>query len=265
MRYWKEGKMTIGIKDSYEIKIMREGGKMLGMILNELEKMLQEGVCGLEIDEKATTLMKQYGVLPSFKGYGGFPNVICFNVNDKVVHGIPNREPLKNGDIATIDCGIIHKNFHTDSAIAKGIGIISPELQKFLNTAEKALQKGIETVKPGIRVREIGKAVQGTVEKMGYSIVRDLTGHGIGKNLHEDPFVPNFRDNNHSPVLQPGMTIAIEPIIAIGSGAIKTLKDNWTIVTTDGSYATQVEHTILVTSKGAEILTKRPEKIVVGY
>lgn len=258
MRIWKEGKMTISIKDDREIKIMREGGKILGMILSELEKMLQEGVCGLEIDQKAELLMKQYSVLPSFKGYRGFPNVICFNVNDQVVHGIPGKEPLKNGDIVTIDCGVIHRDFHTDSAIAKGIGMINPELEKFLNTAEKALQKGIEAAKPGARIRRVSGAIQDIVEKNGYSVVRDLAGHGIGKSLHEDPYVPNFRDNYHGPILQVGMTIAIEPIFTMGNGKVKTLMDNWTIVTADGSYATQVEHTVLITQKGAEILTKRP-------
>ena len=260
MRTWKEGKMIIGIKDDYEIKIMREGGRILGMILSELEKMLQEGICGIEIDQKADTLMKQYGVLPSFKGYRGFPNVICFNVNDQVVHGIPGKEPLKNGDIVTIDYGVIHRDFHTDSAIAKGIGVINPELEKFLNTAEKALRKGIEVARPGVRIHKISGVIQDIVEKNGYSVVRDLTGHGIGKKMHEDPFVPNFRDINHGPVLQAGMTIAIEPIITMGNGRVKTLNDNWTIITADGAFATQVEHTILITQKGAEILTKRPDQ-----
>ena len=237
---------------------MREGGKILGIILQELEKMLQAGVCGIEIDEKAQYLMKQYGVLPSFKGYMGFPNVICFNVNDQVVHGIPNGQPLKNGDIATIDCGVVYGDFHTDSAIAKGIGSIVPELEKFLNTAEKALEKGIEAARPGARIHKVSKAIQSIVEKKGYSVVQNLTGHGIGKKLHEAPYVPNFCTNDHGPVLQPGMTIAIEPIITMGSNKTKTLKDNWTIVSDDGLCATQVEHTVLITQKGAEILTKRP-------
>ncbi len=258
VQYWKEGRMTIGIKGDDEIKIMREGGRILGMILSELQKMLQEGVCGLEIDQKAEALMKQYGVLPSFKGYRGFPNVVCFNVNDQVVHGIPGKSMLKNGDIVTIDCGVIYKDFHTDSAVSAGVGSIGSELDRFLKTAEKALQKGIEAAGPGVRIHKISGTIQDIVERNGYSVVRDLTGHGIGKNLHEDPYVPNFRDLHHGPILQPGMTIAIEPIITMGNGRVKTLKDNWTIITADGSFATQVEHTILITKKGVEILTKRP-------
>ncbi|MFA5829279.1 MAG: type I methionyl aminopeptidase [Candidatus Gracilibacteria bacterium] len=258
MKIWKEGNLRIGIKDSQEIQAMREGGKILGIILHELEQMVVPGITLLELDKKAAEMMANHHVKPSFLGYYGFPNVLCINVNDVVVHGIPDKTELHEGDIVTIDCGVIHKDFQTDSAIQKGVGKITPELTKFLNTAQKALDKAIETAKPGIRIRTISGVIQDIVEKNGYSVVRDLVGHGIGHKMHEDPPVPNFRDEA-GPMLQTGMTIAIEPIICMGNRKVKTLRDGWTMVSADGSYATQVEHTIAITQKGAEILTKRPE------
>lgn len=258
MRIWKEGSMKIGIKDESEIKAMREGGKILGLILTELGTMVRPGMTGLELDQHAEKMMKQYGVEPSFKGYQGFPKVLCVNINEQVVHGIPSDRVFQEGDIVTLDCGVIHQKFHTDSAITVGVGKISPELEKFLKTAEKALQKAIETAKPGIRIRTISAVIQDIVEKNGYGVVQDLIGHGIGYELHEDPQVPNFRDHDPGPILQTGMTIAIEPIITMGSPKIKTLRDGWTIVTTDNSFATQVEHTIAITKNGCEVLTKRP-------
>lgn len=260
MRIWTEGKMKIGIKDKAEIQSMREGGKILGLILEELGKMVTPGMTSLQIDAYAEKLMKDHHVLPSFKGYKGFPNVICANVNEQVVHGIPNNYVFQDGDIVTIDCGVIHQDLHTDSAITKAVGTIDDSKKKFLNTAEKALKKAIEIAKPGIRIRTISAVIQDMVEKNGYSVVRDLIGHGIGRKMHEDPPVPNFRDEDAGPMLQTGMTIAIEPIITMGDYEVKVLKDGWTIVTKDGSLATQVEHTIAITEKGAEVLTKRPSE-----
>ncbi len=250
--------MKIGIKNKQELDLMRESGRILGIILSELEKMIAPGITPLDLDSKAAAMMADFKVKPSFLGYHGYPNVLCANVNNQVVHGIPNRTPLKEGDIITLDCGVIYKDFHSDSAIHKAVGTVSPDIQKFLKTAEKALAKAIETARPGIRVRQVSSVIQDIVEKNGYSVVRDLIGHGIGKKMHEDPPVPNFRDSDAGPLLQPGMTIAIEPIISMGGSEIITLKDDWTIVTADGSLATQVEHTIAITNKGSEILSKRP-------
>lgn len=258
MRIWKEAHMKIGIKDDHELKLMRESGRVLGLILHELEKHIKPGATGLELDSLAEKMMKEHHVLPSFKGYKGFKYVTCININDQVVHGIPTDRPFIEGDIVTVDCGVIYQGFHSDSAITKGVGKISPELAKFVATAEKALKKAIETAKPGIRIRAISGVIQDIIEKNGYKVVRDLIGHGIGLQLHEDPQVPNFRDRDPGPILQPGMTIAIEPIFTMGKPAVKTLHDGWTIVTVDGSPAVQVEHTIAITNKGSEILTKRP-------
>lgn len=258
MRIWKEEGMQISIKDKQELQYMREGGKILGQILHELERMIKPGVRCDEINEKTEQLMKSYKVIPSFKGYKGFPSVVCTCVNENVVHAIPNQYELKEGDIITIDCGVLHKGFHTDSAITVGVGKINNEAQKLINTAEKALKKAIEILRPGVRVRTISGIIEDIIEKKGYSVIYDLTGHGIGKNLHEDPIIPNFRDEDLGPMLQEGMTIAIEPIFSMGNPEIKLLRDGWTYVTLDRSLSIQVEHTIAITEKGAEILTKRP-------
>jgi methionyl aminopeptidase len=257
MRTWKEGSLRITIKDKQEIGIMREGGKILGLILSELGKMIVPGTTTKELDDRAEELMRKYGVQPSFKGYRGYPAAICASINEEVVHGIPGRRKILEGDIVTIDCGVYHKGLHTDSAISRGAGTIDPEKSRLIATAEKALAKAIESVKPGIRIRTISEIIQNTVEKNGYSVIRDLVGHGIGKEIHEDPQIPNFRDKDPGPILQPGMTLAIEPIIAMGDYNVKILRDGWTFVTRDGSPSAQVEHTIAVTEKGSEILTAR--------
>lgn len=258
MKYWKEDGLSIGIKDEEELKFMRESGRILGEILATLEKMIEPGISGLDLDAKAAEMMKKYQVEPSFKGYQGFPNVICSNINDQVVHGIPTDRKLNEGDIITIDCGVIVEGFHSDSAITRGVGQISPELQKLIKTGEKALEKGINKAGPNVRVGQISAVIEDTVIKEGYSIVHELVGHGIGQKLHEDPPVPNHREKSLGPMLQPGMTIAIEPIICMGNSRLKLLRDGWTYVTEDGSMAVQAEHTIAITQKGAEILTKRP-------
>ncbi len=259
MQIWKENGMRIGIKDASEIKLMRESGRILGIILNELEKIISPGISCLDLDQESAKLMKQFNVISSFKGYHGFPATICTNINNQVVHGIPTNQILKEGDIITVDCGVIYKQFHSDSAIQVGVGKISEENKKFLLTAEKALSKAIEIAKPGIRINKLSAIIQSTVEKKGYSVIRELVGHGIGKSMHEDPPVPNFITKDQGPILRPGMTIAIEPIISMGKKDIKLSNDGWTYVTKDNSLATQVEHTIAITEKGSEILTKRPK------
>jgi methionyl aminopeptidase len=252
--------MKIGIKDAGEIRLMRESGRILGLILHELGRHIHPGISALDLDVMAEKMMQDYGVIPSFKGYNGFPNVTCININSGVVHGIPTATPFKEGDKVTIDCGVIYEGFHSDSAITKGVGTVSSETARMIQTGEKALKKAIEAAKPGIRIRTISGIIQDIIEKNGYSVVQDLIGHGIGLKLHEDPQVPNFRDVHPGPILQPGMTIAIEPIFTMGKSDVKTLRDGWTIVTVDGSWAVQVEHTIAITEKGCEILTKRPDE-----
>lgn len=257
MRIWQEGKLKISIKTPEEIAIMREGGHILGSILKELTKQIVPGISTAKINEESERLLKLHNVLPSFKGYMGFKYSICTSINEEVVHGLPSERKLKEGDIITLDFGVLHKEFHTDSAVTVGVGHIDESKQRFIDAAEKALAKAIEKARPGIRIRTLSSIIQETVEKKGYSCVRDMVGHGIGKKLHEDPQVPNFVDDDMGPILQEGMTIAIEPIINMGAPEIKVRKDGWTYVTSDGSLSTQTEHTIAITKNGAEILTVR--------
>lgn len=248
--------MAIIIKTPEEIEIMRESGKILHDILRELESMAKIGVTTKELDEHAEKLMRKHGVIASFKNYKGFPATLCTSVNEQVVHTIPTDYALKDGDILTIDCGVLHKGFHSDSAITILIGNVDENVREFSFVIKKALKEAIEKIKPGAQLNIVGDTIQKIVEeKHGYSVIKELTGHGIGRQLHEDPFVLNYRDISKGPILEEGMTLAIEPIVAMGSSEIITLDDNWTIVTADKLPACQWEHTVAVTKNGCEILT----------
>jgi methionyl aminopeptidase len=250
--------MAISLKTEDEIKAMREGGKLLAFVLEETCKKAVAGISTYELDQFAENLIKKHNATPGFKGYGGFPATLCTAINEVIVHGIPKKdEILKEGDLLTIDCGVIHKGLYTDAARSIGIGNISEEKRKLIKTAYLTLDKAISVAKPGSKLSEIGRTIQKHVESENYHIVKDLTGHGIGKNLHEDPVVLNYWEESEVIYLKPGMTLAIEPIFAIGTGKMKTLKDEWTIVTKDMSCAVQVENTILITQKGNEVLTKK--------
>jgi methionyl aminopeptidase len=248
--------MAIIIKKTEEIAIMREAGKILHNILEELKGLAKVGITTKELDQHAEKLMQKYGVIASFKDYKGFPATLCTSVNEEVVHTIPNDRKLEDGDILTIDCGVYHKGFHSDSAITILIGNVDEKVKEFCFVVKKALTEAISKVKPGVQLNVIGDTIQKIIEeKHGYSVIKELTGHGIGRQLHEDPFVLNYKDISKGPVLEEGMTIAIEPIVAMGSSEIITLDDNWTIVTADKMPACQWEHTVAVTKDGCEILT----------
>ncbi len=235
---------------------MREAGKILHDILEELKGLAKVGITTKELDQHAEKLMKKYGVIASFKDYKGFPATLCTSVNEEVVHTIPNNRKLEDGDILTIDCGVYHKGFHSDSAITILIGNVDEKVKEFCFVVKKALTEAISKVKPGVQLNVIGDTIQKIIEeKHGYSVIKELTGHGIGRQLHEDPFVLNYKDISKGPVLEEGMTIAIEPIVAMGSSEIITLDDNWTIVTADKMPACQWEHTVAVTKDGCEVLT----------
>lgn len=238
---------------------MKKAGQILGLVLGEVEKFIKAGQTTKEIDLFAEKLILENGGKPIFKGYRGFPASTCICINEEVVHGIPGNRTVNEGDIVTIDCGVSYQGFIADSAITVGVGSIKPELEKLIRTAYKALEKGIAAAHPGSRTTEISKAIEEVVRKQGFGIVEDLSGHGVGLKLHEDPYILNFYDGEPGPVIQPGMTFAIEPIITLGDHHTKTLSDKWTIVTKDGSPAVQVEHTIVITDKGAKILTNRPK------
>lgn len=250
-------------KTKEELEIMRYGGKILGKILTELEKAVKPGITTDYLDKEAEKLFKFFNVQASFKGYRNFPKNICVCINDEIVHGIPSpAKNIREGDLVTIDCGVYYQGFHTDSAISIGVGSISEEKKYFLETVKKTLINAIKLIKPGVRLGDLGSYIQRMIESKGYSIVRDLTGHGIGKNLHEAPVIYNFGKKNTGLALKPGMTLAIEPIVNMGQRFTKTLSDRWTIVSLDKSLSCQFEHTIAVTSTGYEVLTIRPNEII---
>lgn len=237
---------------------MRESGKILGLVLAEMEHFVKAGISTRELDAFAEKIIRQHQAVPTFMGYQGFPASTCISINEEVVHGLPSARIIEEGDIVTIDCGVTFQGMITDSAITVGIGQINPAAQKLINTTYKALDKAIATARPGIRTTELSKIIEKTVLKQKLGIVEDLSGHGVGFELHEDPYIFNFYNGDPGPVIQPGMTFAIEPIITIGSPKTKTLSDKWTIITKDNSWAAQAEHTIAITEKGCEILTIRP-------
>jgi methionyl aminopeptidase len=245
------------IRTDQEIADMREGGKVLAQCLKETAALAKPGVSTLELDQFAEKFLRAHGGTPSFKGYHGFPGTLCTNVNEVVVHGIPRSdEILQEGDLIAIDCGFFYKGLHTDSTILLALDPISPEKQKIIKAAEETLSKAIDFIRPGIRVGDLSKVIEQTIRHHGYSPVEELTGHGVGRSLHEKPHIPNHYDGD-GPIIQAGQTLAIEPIFATVSPQIHTLKDKWTIVTQDKSLSAQIEHTILVTETGCENLTER--------
>lgn len=248
--------MAIPIKTQKEIELMRISGHILADVLNEICQQARVGISTFELDQIAENLIREKGAIPSFKGYKGFPCTLCTAVDEIIVHGIPSKNQiLKEGDLFTVDCGVNYQGFNTDAARTIGIGKISAEKEKLIKVANEALDSATSLVKPGVRVGEISRTIQNIVEKNGFHIIYDLTGHGIGRKLHEEPIIPNYFDGNLGPILEPGMTIAIEPIFSLGTNKMITLRDNWTLVTADKSPSIQLENTILVTENGAEILT----------
>jgi len=226
-------------------------------VLDSLEKAIKPGVTTLQIDTLAEKLITEHeGCTPGFKGYHGFPNSICISVNEEVVHGIPNEHTvLQDGDIVGIDCGVYYKGFHTDACRTVLVGNVDPEIQHFVKTTKKSLDKAIKQVCSGAHVGDIGAVIQKTLEQQGYSPVVECTGHGVGRDLHEPPEIMNVGQKGTGPVLKPGMVLAIEPIATMGKRDISTLQDGWTIISNDGSLSAHFEHTVLVTKNGHEVLT----------
>lgn len=255
----------IVIKSAPEIAVMRTAGSILAEILEELKKLVIPGVTTAELDRKAESLTKKFKVIPAFKGYNGFPASLCSSVNEEVVHGIPGNRTLKNGDIIGIDFGVIYQNFYADSAITLPVGEISPEVQRLLEVTKDSLYKGIAQAIPGNRLYDISRAIQETVESQGFSVVRDFVGHGIGRQMHEAPQVPNFVGNDYNPKLKPGMTIAIEPMVNMGTYQVDVdIHDHWTVRTRDRKYSAHFEHTIAITDGQPEILTVLNKELLPG-
>ena len=244
------------VKSGQEIDRMRIAGRMVGEILELLKEKVAPGITTAELDELAEKECRKRKAKPAFKGYGGFPYTICASPNEKVVHGFPDRTPLHNGDILSIDFGLIIDGFYGDSAFTVSVGEVDEEKQRLMKVTEESLALAIEAAQVGGRVSDIGAAVQQHVEIAGFSVVREFVGHGIGRALHESPQIPNFGVKGQGAKLKEGMTLAIEPMINAGLHGVKVLGDGWTAVTEDGRPSAHYEHTVAITRNGPEILTK---------
>lgn len=246
----------IQIKSKREIELMREAGNILDMTRNMLKEHVKPGISTHHLDQLAENYIKSLGAIPSFKGYHGFPGSICASVNEVVVHGIPSkRKVLKEGDIITLDFGVIYKGYHADSATTYPVGHIDEKLEELLKITEESLYVGLAQAKPGNHVSDISHAIEAYVKPYGYGIVEEFTGHGIGRELHEEPYVPNFGQPHQGPILKPGMTFCVEPMINLGTKRVKVLTDNWTTVTIDRKASAHFEHMIVITETGYDILT----------
>lgn len=243
-------------RSAAEIERLARVNALVARVLAELQATVAPGVTTAELDALAEQRLREAGAQPAFKGYHGYPATICASVNDQVVHGIPSKRALRDGDIVSIDMGAVLDGFFGDSAVTVGVGRISPEAARLLEVTEAALYKGLEAVRPGARVSDIGAAVQQHVEAHGFSVVREFVGHGIGTKLHEEPQIPNYGPPGRGPRLAEGMVLAIEPMVNLGKPAVKVLADGWTAVTRDGSLSAHFEHTVVVTRTGYRILTQ---------
>lgn len=249
--------MMTRVKTDAEIAAMRTSGHMLATVLNILRKQIKAGLTTKDLADMAAQELETLGGKPAFLGYQGFPDVICISVNDEVVHGIPGERVLKNGDVVGLDFGVIYDGMITDGAISVIVGGKGDQkLQELVRDTEAAMLAGIEELKDGVRVGDIGAAIEKELDKKDYGIVRDLVGHGVGHHLHEDPNIPNYGRPGSGPMLRAGMTIAIEPMVTLGGDEVVMADDQWTIQTRDGSLAAHFEHTILITEDGYEVLTQ---------
>jgi methionyl aminopeptidase len=253
----------IPIKTRREIESMREASRHVAEILLELRERVKPGVTTAELERYAEKAIAERGVTSSFLGYDPhglpkYPAVLCVSVNEEIVHGIPGPRVLEPGDIVSLDFGVAVEGYHGDSAVTVAVGEVEPSVQHLLDVTREALWKGIEAMQPGRRLSDIGHGVQSFVEPEGFSVVRDFAGHGIGRRLHEPPWIPNFGAEGRGPRLLPGMVFAIEPMVNVGEPDVRVLDDEWTAVTADGSLSAHFEHTILITEQGPEVLTRIP-------
>ncbi len=244
------------VKRPEEIEIMHEGGKILAAVLREVAKMARPGITTLELDTGAAALILKRGAKPAFKGYENFPFSLCASVNDVIVHGFPSEYQLKEGDIVGLDLGVLYKGYNTDMAVTVAVGNISFEAKRLLEVTKKALKLGIKKARAGVTTGDIGNTIQRFVEDQGFGVVRDLCGHGIGKEVHEDPKVPNYGQRHKGTELKEGMVICIEPMVTMGSYQLKKAKDGYGFATKDGSLAAHFEHTIAITKEGCKVLTQ---------
>lgn len=247
--------MGIIIKSPQEIDIMRQAGRIVGLVLKVLASEIKPGITTAKLNTIAEDEVSAHHAIPSFKGYRGFPASLCVSVNKEVVHGIPGERVLEEGDIVSLDFGAIFGGFQGDAAITVGVGRISPQARKLLEATKAALMAGIAAAKSGARLGDVSAAIQAHVESRGFSVVREYVGHGIGREMHEEPQVPNFGTPGHGPLLQKGMALALEPMVNLGGWRTKLTENGWTVVTADGSLSAHFEHTIVITDNQPEILT----------
>jgi len=247
--------MGIVIKSEREITVMRQAGRMVAVVLEILSGVIGPGMETKELDVIAGRELKKLGAKPSFKGYHGFPANLCVSVNDEIVHGIPGERVLKEGDIVSLDFGSIYDGFQGDAAVTVGVGEVKPEAKRLMEITEDALEAGIAKAYAGARLGDISAAVQRCAESGGYSVIREYTGHGIGRQMHEEPQIPNFGQPGTGPVLKKGMVLAIEPMVSMGDWRTRLGSDHWTVSTADGSLSAHFEHTIAITGAEAEVLT----------
>jgi methionyl aminopeptidase len=244
------------IKTKEEILIMAEGGILLAGIVKKLEKMVKPGITTKELDNTAEALIFECGAKPSFKGYDGFPAALCVSINEEVVHGIPSKREIKEGDIVSLDLGLEYKGYHSDMAVTVAVGNISPRAQELIGITKKSLEAGINKVRPGRTLGDVGQAIEECAKAHGFSVVRELCGHGIGKELHEDPQVLNYREKGFDQKIKTGMVFCLEPMLTIGDWNIKKSSDGYGFRTKDGSLSAHFEHMVVVTEKGCRVLTE---------
>jgi methionyl aminopeptidase len=247
--------MSIVVKSDHEIEFMRQAGKIVATVLEILKSEVKPGVSTEELDAVAEREVTRLGAKPSFKGYRGYPANICVSINDEIVHGIPGRRALRKGDLVSIDFGAIYEGFQGDSALTVGVGELDPKATALMQTTEGALWAGIDSARVGARLGDISNAIQKYVEARGFTIIREYTGHGIGRAMHEDPQIPNFGIPGQGPILRKGMTLALEPMVCTGDWHTKVGDNHWTVSTEDGGLAAHFEHTIAIADDKARVLT----------
>jgi methionyl aminopeptidase len=238
-----------------EVRAIKRSNQIVATILNELEAMIKPGIRTKELDERAETRAREMGAIPAFKGYRDYPASLCTSINEEIVHGIPSSRSLREGDILSLDFGVLYEGYYGDAAATFPVGKITPQAKKLIQTAEEGFYKGLEQIKVGNRISDISHAIQSHVESQGFSVIRSFVGHGIGLSLHEEPQIPNFGLPGRGLKIKPGMVFALEPMIAMGDWNVEILDDNWTAITKDRSLSAHHEHTVAVTQEGAQILS----------
>lgn len=258
--------MKITVKSAEEIALMRRAGEILAAVHQQLAKEIKPGMSTLDIDRLGEEMIRSYGCIPSFKNYCGYPASICVSVNEEVVHGIPtDRRIIQEGDIVSLDAGVIYQNYHSDAARTVAVGTVSREAELLIERTRKSFFEGMKMAKAGNHLHDISAAIGGYAESFGYGVVRDLCGHGIGSHLHEEPEIPNYKQWKRGPKLKAGMTLAVEPMINIGTKDVYWMDDEWTVVTADRSLSAHYENTILITDGKPEILSLTEEEKAAGY